>query len=149
MGPGKVVLAPQLLWWGARGPSVALTTPMNLSGSGHLKTKVPMVRLWHSNVSAPSARKFIFELIFLLEKCAPAAHICVFSKPVSVTPVLGVLCAERSWHIGSEHRVALSGCGATSGTDRRGLGAVWPSLFVALHVVMISRMGVHSQIQGP
>ena len=41
VGPGKVVLAPQLLWWGARGPSVALTTPMNLSGSGHLKTKVP------------------------------------------------------------------------------------------------------------
>ena len=60
VGPGKVVLAPQLLWWGARGPSVALTTPMILSGSGHAKTKVPMVRLWHSNVSAPSARKFIF-----------------------------------------------------------------------------------------
>ena len=32
VGPGKVVLAPELLWWGARGPSVALTTPMNLSG---------------------------------------------------------------------------------------------------------------------
>ena len=30
---------------------------------GHLKTKVLLVRLWHSNVNAPSARKFFWNLI--------------------------------------------------------------------------------------
>ena len=42
--------------------------------------------LWHSNVSAPSARKLFFGNlnfvpIFLLEKNAPAAHFCGFQNP--------------------------------------------------------------------
>ena len=97
MGPGKVVLAPQLLWWGARGPSVALATPMNLSGSEHTKTKVPMVRLWHSNVSAPSARKLIFKLIFSLREMCACAALLWFQNSCPSRSLIGGLGAYACW----------------------------------------------------
>ena len=40
--------------------------------------------LWHSNVSAPSARKLLFGICFLffqLYKCAPEAHFCGSKNP--------------------------------------------------------------------
>ena len=142
MGPGKVVLAPQLLWWGARGPSVALTTPMNLSGSGHLKTKVPMVRLWHSNVSAPSARKLFFEIkicsVFSRRKCACGALLWI-PKPVFVAKNTRRLVSGMSWAARSEGRAACGGCGARPGGDGGGLRSVPPTVAGALKSVMICR----------
>ena len=52
--------------------------------------------LWHSNVSAPSARKLFSELFFLVDKFAPEAHFCRFKILVRHGDLLVVCGPQRA-----------------------------------------------------
>ena len=106
--------------------------------------------LWHSNVSAPSARKLFFEFQFFSvgQMSACGAHLW-FPKPVFVAAVDWVEWSQSSWHIDFQHRVALSGCGARSGSDCGGPRVGAPSNSVALKLSTICRTRGHLKTKVP
>ena len=114
------------------------------------KSRYPKVRIWHSNVSAPSARKLFFEFRFFSvgQMCACGALLW-FQKHVSVAAVDWVEWSQSSWHIDFQHRVALSGCGARSGTDCGGPRVGAPTNSVALKLSTICRTRGHAKTKVP
>ena len=80
--------------------------------------------------------------------CACGAHLW-FPKPVSVAAVDWVEWSQSSWHIDFQHRVALSGCGARSGTDCGGPRVGAPTNSVALKLSTICRTRGHAKTKVP
>ena len=118
----------------------------------------PDTALWHSNVSAPSARKLFLKFKFKFVFSATVFFsgeiytYCVhfwFQKAVSVAEVITVLLAERSRHIGLSPRVTRSGCGARPGSGGGGLRAGPPTHSVTSKLESICRDPGHLKTKVP